>query len=683
MNKVEEKIEWAGNTLVLETGHIAKQADGAVLVRYGNTTILCTCVYSKEQSEETGFFPLTINYQERFYAAGRLPGGFVKREGKPSEHETLVSRLIDRPIRPLFKEGFYNEVQVICTLLSYDKNCPPDIVAIIGAAACISISGVPFECPIAGCKVGYTKDRGYILNPTDSTLMDLTVAGSKDGILMVESQISELSEDIVLDGIMFGFNAIQPVIDMIYRLKEKVGRPELSVTPLKDKYPELVNEVREFSYDGIVNALSIQQKQKRLSAIVELRKNVIEKIGEDQKTNIEILFEKLLSQIMRQKIIETQTRIDGRLSTQIRPITCEIDVIPNVHGSALFTRGETQALVITTLGSLSDVQIIDDVSGESKEKFLLHYNFLPFSVGEIGRLSAPGRREIGHGKLAWRALSAVMPSECKFPYTVRIVSEITESNGSSSMATVCGGSLSLMASGVPIKSPVAGIAMGLIKTGDKYVILSDIMGDEDHLGDMDFKVAGTAKGITALQMDIKIASITKEILKDALSQSHEGRLHILKLITDTIPMPRLELNENAPKVSVITINKDKIRDLIGVGGKTIKDLCDRYDAKIDIADDGKVTVCTSTKIFLEKAINEIELICNVPKIGQTFLGTITRIADFGAIVSIGTRDGMLHISKLNIKKGQSVSNILSVGQKVSVEVVDVDQKGRIKFKLTE
>ena len=683
MNKVVEQIEWAGNALILETGHIAKQADGAVLVRYGKTTVLCTCVYAKEQSEETGFFPLTINYQERFYAAGRLPGGFVKREGKPSEHETLVSRLIDRPIRPLFPNGFSNEVQVICTLLSYDKNCSPEIASIIGASACISISGVPFECPIAGCKVGYTRENGYILNPTEKTLMDLTVAGSKDGILMVESQINELPEDVVLDGVMFGFNAIQPVIAVINKLKKKAGKPVVHVTPLSEKYPELMDKIRELSQNGIVNALSIKQKQERQSAIGALRNSVVEQIGSDNKQTVETLFEQYLSQLMRQKVLETKTRIDGRTATQIRPITCEIDVIPNVHGSALFTRGETQALAVTTLGSLSDVQIVDDVAGENKENFLLHYNFLPFSVGEIGRLSAPGRREIGHGKLAWRALSAVMPSQTEFPYTVRVVSEITESNGSSSMATVCCGSLSLMASGVPIKSPVAGIAMGLIKTNDDYVILSDIMGDEDHLGDMDFKVAGTDKGITALQMDIKITGITKEILKDALTQAHDGRMHILKLITDTIQAPRNEVSENAPRVSVITINKDKIRDLIGAGGKTIKDLCDRYNAKIEISDDGAVTVCTPDKSSLNDVLSEIELICNLPKIGQKFLGTVTRIAEFGAIVSIGSRDGMLHVSKLNLKKGQPVFEVLSIGQKVPVEVVEIDQKERMKFKLSK
>ncbi len=678
---IKTNIIWGDKPLILETGHIAKQADGAVLVKFGNTTVLCTCVYAKEASGETGFFPLTVNYQERFYASGRLPGGFVKREGKPSERETLISRLIDRPIRPLFPDGFCNEVQVICTLLSYDKTCPPEIASMIGASACISISGIPFDTPIAGCKVGYTEDGKFILNPTEKSLMDLTIAGSKDGILMVESEISELSENVVLDAVMFGHKAIQPVIDMIIDLTEKVGKPKLQVTPFVEKYAETYEKVKQLAHERILSALLIEPKLERQRAISELRKSVISALGDDNQAITEILFEKLLSEIMRSQVLATHRRIDGRTLDQIRPITCEIDVLPNVHGSALFTRGETQALVVTTLGASSDVQIVDDVIGESKEAFLLHYNFPPFAVGEIGRLSAPGRREIGHGKLAWRALSAVMPSSLTFPYTVRVVSEITESNGSSSMATVCGSSLSLMVTGVPIKSPVAGIAMGLIKNGNKYVVLSDIMGDEDHLGDMDFKVAGTSKGITALQMDIKIKSITREILDVALTQARDGRLHILNLMVSTIAEPRRELNEHAPRVSVITIDKDKIRDLIGAGGKTIKELCERFEAKIDISDDGRVTVCTPNAETNAQVLTEINLICGEPVRGQKFDGIVTKITDFGAIVSIGHRDGLLHISRLHLHPNQNIPDVLSIGQKITVEVYGTDSKGRLKFKM--
>lgn len=677
---IRKSITWGGIPLILETGHIAKQADGAVLVRFGNTTVLCTCVYAKEESEESGFFPLTVNYQERFYATGRLPGGFVKREGKPSERETLISRLIDRPIRPLFPEGFCNEVQVICTLLSYDKNCLPEIAAMIGASVCISISGVPFKAPIAGCKVGY-KDEKFVLNPVEKSLMDLTIAGSKEGILMVESEINELPENIVLDAVMFGHNAIQPVLDMIIDLTEKTGRSKTSVIPFVERYPEIYEQIKQLSHNGILSALSIRSKLERQRVINELRKSVIASIGEGKKIITEVLFEKLLSETMRSHVLKTHQRIDGRTFDQIRPITCEIDVLPKVHGSSLFTRGETQALVTTTLASLSDVQIVDDVIGEDKEAFLLHYNFPPFAVGDIGRLAAPGRREIGHGKLAWRALSAVMPSITEFPYTVRVVSEITESNGSSSMATVCGSSLSLMAAGVPIRSPVAGIAMGLIKTDDSFVILSDIMGDEDHLGDMDFKVAGTDKGITALQMDIKIESITRKILDMALNQAHNGRLRILELMNSTIANPRQNVTENAPQIAVVTIDRDKIRNLIGAGGKTIKDLCDRFNAKIDISDNGQVSICTPDNATNARIISEINLICDNNIIGQKFNGVVTKIADFGAIVSLGCRDGMLHISKLNLQKGQSVSDVLTVGQNITVEICEIDAKGRLKLKI--
>ncbi|MBQ9440977.1 MAG: polyribonucleotide nucleotidyltransferase [Alphaproteobacteria bacterium] len=673
LDKISETINWSGKSLTIETGEIARQADGAVLVSFGNTTVLCTCVYSKEENEETGFFPLTVNYMERFYASGRLPGGFVKREGKPSEHETLIARLIDRPIRPLFPEGFCNEVQVVCILLSYDPQCSPEIAAMIGAAAAISISGVPFEGPIAGCRVGYSNGK-YILNPTENTDINLVVAGSKDGILMVESEINELPEDIVLNAVMFGFEKIQHVITLINKLKSKIKKKQIKVTPLKKQYPDLFNKIQELTLNKIKKALNIIPKLKRQEEIKLIKKSLIEELGEEQQSIIEFLFEELLSSTMRQKVIKTKKRIDGRSLTQIRDINCKIDVLPQVHGSALFTRGETQALVVTTLGTSYDVQVVDTVAGESKESFLLHYNFPPFAVCEVGRIAAPGRREIGHGKLAWRALSAVLPSSDKFPYTIRAVSEITESNGSSSMATVCGTSLSLMAAGVPLKSPVAGIAMGLIKTKKSHIILSDIMGDEDHLGDMDFKVAGTSKGITALQMDIKINSITRDIIKDALEQAKEGRLHILNIMNNTISKSRQDISPNSPRIKSIQIDKDKIRDLIGPGGKVIKDLCDRLKVKIEIEDDGNITICSVDKELMEMAINEVKMICCNPEVGQIFNGVVSRITDFGAFVSIGVKEGLLSWNKFpkNMDKPK-------VGQKIKVKILDIDSRNRINI----
>lgn len=674
LEKIKETINWEGKTLTIETGEIARQADGAVLVSFGNTTVLCTCVYDKEENEETGFFPLTVNYQERFYASGRLPGGFVKREGKPSDHETLIARLIDRPIRPLFPDGFCNEVQVICTLLSYDPKCSPEIAAMIGASAAISISGVPFDGPIAGCKVGYSNGE-YILNPSENTDINLVVAGSKNGILMVESEINELPEDIVLNAVMFGFKAIQPVIDLINDLKHKINKKPIKVTPLKKQYSELYNKIQELTLNKIKKALTIVPKLERQNEIKIIKKSLIEELGEEQQSIIESLFEELLSNTMRQKLIKTKKRIDGRNFNQIRNISCKIDVLPQVHGSALFTRGETQALVVTTLGTAYDVQIVDTVAGESKESFLLHYNFPPFAVCEVGRIGAPGRREIGHGKLACRAISAVLPHNNKdFLYTIRVVSEITESNGSSSMATVCGTSLSLMASGVPIKAPVAGIAMGLIKTKTSYIILSDIMGDEDHLGDMDFKVAGTSKGITALQMDIKVNSITEEIIQAALEQAREGRLHILNIMNNTISKSRKDISINAPRVKSIQIDKDKIRDLIGPGGKVIKDICDRLQVKIDIEDSGIVTICSIDKKLMDLAINEIKMICSNPEIGQVFNGVVSRLTDFGAFISIGVKEGLLNWSRLpkNMEKP-------NVGQTINVKIIDIDDKNRIKL----
>ena len=673
LEKIIDTINWNGKELSIETGEMARQADGAVLVSFGKTTLLCTCVYDKEENEETGFFPLTVNYQERFYASGRLPGGFVKREGKPSDHETLIARLIDRPIRPLFPDGFCNEVQVVCTLLSYDPQCSPEIAAMIGASAAISISGVPFDGPIAGCKVGYSNGK-YILNPVENTDINLVVAGSKDGILMVESEINELPEDIVLNAVIFGFKTIQPIIDLINKLKSKINKKSIKVTPLKKQYLELYDKIQELTLNKIKKALNIIPKLERQNEIKLIKKSLIEELGDEQKPIIESLFEELLSNTMRQKIIKTKKRIDGRSFNQIRDINCKIDVLPQVHGSALFTRGETQALVVTTLGTSYDVQIVDTVAGESKESFLLHYNFPPFAVCEVGRIGAPGRREIGHGKLACRAISAVLPNNNDFPYTIRVVSEITESNGSSSMATVCGTSLSLMASGVPIKAPVAGIAMGLIKTKSSYIILSDIMGDEDHLGDMDFKVAGTSKGITALQMDIKVNSITQEIIQTALEQAREGRLHILNIMNNTISNSRKDISVNAPRLASIQIDKDKIRDLIGPGGKVIKDIIDRLKVKIEIEDSGIVNICAIDKKLMDLAINEIKMICSNPEIGQIFNGIVSRVTDFGAFISIGVKEGLLNWSRFprNMERPK-------VGQKINVKIIDVDDKNRIKL----
>lgn len=677
-----ETITWGGKNLTIETGKLARQADGSVVVKYGDTTVLCTCVYAKKIADDASFFPLTINYQEKFYASGRIPGGFMKREGKPSDRETLISRLIDRPIRPLFPDGFLNEVQVICTTISYDSECSPDIAALIGASAALSISGAPFLGPVAGCRVGYTKDEGFILNPTTESDLDLVVAGTNEGILMVESEVKELSEETMLEAVMFGFESFQPVLKMIEALKRKVGKPMLPVVPFDVKYSETLQKIEQISIDKIKSALSVTAKLERRDLIEKAKEEVFEKLeGEQAQVILDSLFETILAKTMRSNLLSTKKRIDGRNLNQIRPITCEVDVLPKVHGSALFTRGETQALVVTTLGSALDEQILDNITGESRERFMLHYNFPPFSVGEIGRLGSPGRREIGHGKLAWRALNAMIPAKESFPYTIRVVSDITESNGSSSMATVCGTSLSMMSAGVPLREHVAGIAMGLIKEGDDYVVLSDIMGDEDHLGDMDFKVAGTKDGITALQMDIKITSINREIIEVALKQAKDGRLHILGLMNNAISESKSELSENAPRVETIMIDKDKIRDLIGPGGKVIKELCERTQAKIDIDDNGVVSIFSSDKKKLDEAVSAIKSICCPPDIGSVFDGKVVKITDFGAFVSIGNKEGLVHISNIADHKIKSVSDVLHVGQDVRVKVIDIDDKNRIKLSM--
>ncbi|MDR0744390.1 MAG: polyribonucleotide nucleotidyltransferase [Holosporales bacterium] len=680
---VSETINWGDKELTIETGKLARQADGAVLIKYGKTTVLCTVVYEKKPAENANFFPLTINYQEKFYAAGRIPGGFIKREGKPSEREVLIARLIDRPIRPLFPDGFLNEVQVICTVLSYEKGCNPEIAAMIGASAALSISGMPFLGPVACCRVGYTERDGFVLNPTEKlkgNILDLVVAGTADGILMVESEVKELPEDIMLEAVMFGFESFQPVLKMIESVKAKIKKPTMQAVPFIEQHAKAFEKITKLSKKKITEALKITKKLERRNKLAEAKEEVLKELGSEyEKVVLDSLFENLLSKIMRQNLLKTKKRIDERDLDQVREICCEIDVLPKVHGSAVFTRGETQALVVSTLGSSFDEQVIDDIIGDGSERFLLHYNFPPYSVGEIGRLGAPGRREIGHGKLAWRALNPVFPAKEVFPYTVRVVSDITESNGSSSMATVCGASISMMAAGIPLKSPVAGIAMGLIKEGEEYVILSDIMGDEDHLGDMDFKVAGTGNGITALQMDIKITSINKEIIKAALAQAKSGRLHILKIMNNVISSARQELSENAPRIGLVTISKDKIKDLIGPGGKVIKEICETTKAKIDISESGVVSIFSSDKIKMEQAVDAIKAVCCLPEIGSIFDGKVVKIMDFGAFVSIGNKEGLVHISNISEHRINEVSDVLKLGQKVKVKVIDIDDRGRIKL----
>ncbi len=681
---ISETINWGGKNLTLETGKLSRQADGAVVVKYGETTVLCTCVFSKKTAENASFFPLTINYQEKFYSAGKIPGGFVKREGKPSDREVLIARLIDRPIRPLFPDGFLNEVQVVCTTLSYDSECSTEIAALIGASAALSISGVPFLGPVAACRVGYDENNGFLLNPTKKSDLELTVAGTDEGILMVESEANELSESIMLDAVMFGFESFQPVLEMIKKLKKLAGKEVLEVIPFEKKYSEISKKVEELSIEKIQEALSIKEKLKRRDMLEKAKEEVFEKLSEEQdKVILDTLFESILAKTMRNNLLSTKKRIDGRKLDEIRPITCEIDILPKVHGSALFTRGETQALVVTTLGASSDEQILDSIEGESRESFMLHYNFPPYSVGEIGRLGAPGRREIGHGKLAWRALHALIPNKDAFPYTIRVVSDITESNGSSSMATVCGSSLSMMSAGVPMREHVAGIAMGLIKEGKDYVVLSDIMGDEDHLGDMDFKVAGTKDGVTALQMDIKITSINREIIENALKQAKEGRLHILNIMNSVISNAKSDLNANAPRVETLVIDKDKIRDLIGPGGKVIKEICEKTQSKIDIDDDGVVSIFSSDREKMEETLSIVKSICCPPDIGSVFNGKVIKITDFGAFVSIGNKEGLVHISNIADHKVKSVADVLKLGQEVKVKVIDIDEKNRIKLSMKD
>jgi len=682
-----KEINWGGRKLTLETGRIARQADGAVLATYGDTVVLCTAVGAPTPRVGIDFFPLTVNYQEKTFAAGKIPGGFFKREGRPSEKETLTSRLIDRPIRPLFAEGYRNETQVICTVLSHDLENDPDVVAMVGASAALTISGIPFLGPIAGCRVGY-KDGEYLLNPLISDLaeseLDLMMAGTGEGVLMVESEAKELSEEIMLGAVAFGHKSMEPVLEAIIGLAEacakaprEVPEPAPEAATVREKF------AAQFS-DQLTEAYQEPDKLARQVKIGAVKAAAIESLGEAE-AEVAVagkVFKSLESEIVRGNILKTGKRIDGRTTRDVRPIDCQVGVLPLTHGSALFTRGETQALVTTTLGTGQDEQIVDALAGEFREHFMLHYNFPPYSVGEASFLRSPGRREIGHGKLAWRAMRPLMPEKEAFPYTIRVVSEITESNGSSSMASVCGASLAMMDAGVPLTRPVAGIAMGLIKDGDDYAVLSDILGDEDHLGDMDFKVAGTDVGITSLQMDIKITSITTEIMEIALKQAREGRLHILGEMSKALDHARDGVSDHAPRITVINIPKDKIREVIGTGGKVIREICEVTGAKIDIEDDGTIKVAAVDQSQGEAAIEWIRSITAEPEVGVIYKGKVVKITDFGAFVNfLGPRDGLVHISELAPQRVRTVDDVVKEGDEVRVKVIGVDDRGKVKLSM--
>ena len=682
----KKEIEWGGRTLTFETGKIARQADGAVMATMGETTVLCTAVYARQAKPGIDFFPLTVNYQEKTFAAGKIPGGFFKREGRPTEKEVLTSRLIDRPIRPLFVKGFKNETQVVCTVLSHDLENDPDVVAMIGASAALTISGVPFLGPIAACRVGY-KDGEYILNPRQSDLpdsdLDLVLAGTQEGVLMVESMASELSEEVMLGAVTFGHKAFQPVIDAIIDLAESCAKePMAPPTESED-----VARIRDTLKAGITADMTAAyaepnktQRQADVSAVREKGLALFE--DEADQNTAKGLMKGIEADIVRGAILKTGQRIDGRDTKTVRPIVSEVGILPRAHGSALFTRGETQALAVATLGTGQDEQIIDALEGEYRENFMLHYNFPPYSVGEAGRMGSPGRREIGHGKLAWRAVRPLLPPKDSFPYTIRVVSEVTESNGSSSMATVCGTSLSLMDAGVPLSAPVAGIAMGLIKEGDDYAVLSDILGDEDHLGDMDFKVAGTENGITSLQMDIKITSITEEIMKIALDQAKDGRVHILGEMSKALVSSRDGVSANAPRITTLTVPTDKIREIIGPGGKMIREICETTGAKIDIDDDGTVKVAAVDTASTEAALERIRYIVAEPEVGVIYNGKVVKTVDFGAFVNfLGAKDGLVHISELKNERVGKTTDVVNVGDEVKVKVLGLDNRGKVKLSM--
>ena len=682
------QLDWGGRKLTLETGRLARQADGAVFASYGDTTVIATVVAAKQPKEGIDFLPLTVNYQEKYYAAGRIPGGYFKREGRPTEKETLTSRLIDRPIRPLFADGWRCDTQVIITTLSHDLENDPDIVAMVAASAALTLSGAPFMGPIGGARVGFINNE-YVLNPQidemSESQLDLVVAGTQDAVLMVESEAKELSEEIMLGAVMFGHRHFQPVIEAIIKLAEKAAKEPRELT-LPDN-ASLEKEMLGLVEKELRAAYAIPDKMARHNAVEAVKERVIghfslEGAEKFPKLQVAGVFKELEAKIVRWNILDTGNRIDGRDVKTVRPIVAEVGVLPRTHGSALFTRGETQALVVATLGTGEDEQWIDALQGTYKESFLLHYNFPPFSVGETGRIGAPGRREIGHGKLAWRAIHPVLPEKTEFPYTIRVVSEITESNGSSSMATVCGTSLALMDAGVPLKRPTAGIAMGLILEDKRYAVLSDILGDEDHLGDMDFKVAGTERGVTSLQMDIKIAGITEEIMRVALGQAKDGRMHILGEMSKAITQHRAELGEHAPRIEIMQIPVDKIREVIGSGGKVIREIVEKTGAKIDIQDDGTIKIASAKAESIKAAINWIKSIASEPEVGHIYDGTVVKVMDFGAFVNFfGAKDGLVHISQLAPRRVQKTTDVVKEGDKVKVKLLGFDERGKVRLSM--
>jgi len=691
VNPVIKQFQYGNQTVTLETGRIARQASGAVLVTIDETVVLCTVVGAKKAKPGQDFFPLAVHYQEKTYAAGKIPGGFFKREARPSEKETLTSRLIDRPIRPLFPNGFKNEVQVICTVMSAEKDTDPDIAAMIGTSAALAISGIPFAGPIGGARVGYSESEGYLLNPSYSALetsaLNMVVAGTSDAVLMVESEAQELSEDQMLGAVLFAHQEMQVAIEAINALAADTAKPTWDWQPVAVDQ-SLFDGIRDAVSADLGEAYSITEKSARYERVSTLRDAAVAQFaveGSDVDADtVTELFGKIEKQLVRQRIVDQQPRIDGRDNKTVRPLAMQVGVLPKAHGSALFTRGETQAAVVATLGAVRDAQIIDALEGSYKDNFLFHYNFPPYSVGEAGRVGFTSRREVGHGRLAKRGVLAMMPSQDDFPYTVRVVSEITESNGSSSMASVCGSSMALMDAGVPVKAPIAGIAMGLVKEGEKFAVLTDILGDEDHLGDMDFKVAGSSNGITALQMDIKIEGITEEIMEIALNQALAARLHILSEMNQVISEPRTELSDNAPSMSAFKIDTDKIRDVIGKGGATIRSITEKTGATVDIEDDGTVRIYGEDKTSLNAAVEMVEAITAEAEVGAIYEGSVARIVDFGAFINIlPGKDGLLHISQIAEERIEKVTDVLAEGQVVKVKVLDVDQRGRIKLSMKE
>ncbi len=685
--KIEHKFELGNQQITLETNRIAKQADASVVVTCGETMVMANICAAKTQKPDIDFFPLTVNYQEKYYASGKIPGGFFKREARPTERETLTSRLIDRPIRPLFHKNFKNETQVTLTVLSYDSVVDPDIIAMYATGAALAISGLPVAGTLGSARVGYI-DGKLVANPSiqdmENSELDLVVAGTEEGVLMVESEAQELSENTMLEAVMFGHDFYQTFIKEVQNFASKTEIKTFEVPSLPDFYEGLQKDIESKISDPIREAYGLVDKQERSQKLTEIRSSIIDNVEDDQILAATTIIKDIEKDVVRGNIIKNKSRIDGRKLDEVRQITCELDILPRAHGSSLFTRGETQALVVTTLGTGDDEQMIDSLDPMHKQHFMLHYNFPPYSVGEVGRVGATGRREIGHGKLAWRAVHPMLPKKEDFPYTLRLVSEITESNGSSSMATVCGSSLALMAAGVPIKKHIGGIAMGLIKEGEDFVVLSDILGDEDHLGDMDFKVAGTMDGITSLQMDIKITSITKEIMEIALNQASGGRKHIIGVMSEALPEARTKFSKHAPQVISINIDKAKIKDVIGSGGKIIKNIVEVSGAKLEVNDDGIVKIASNNEESINKAKQMVEDIVAEPEVGKVYTGKVVKIVEFGAFVNfMGARDGLLHVSQISQKRVENVTDVLSEGQEVQVKVLDVDRAGKVKLSMKE